>query len=355
MRASICCIAPAGAMRFLSAQLASRRRALAAGKWTYSRLQKVNWQNLVLLAFADRAYDEHAFEGLKEREPAPRRFWNCIPEAERAEIVETALERPELTPCELAWHVTDTRGTFVPKSSVFRILKAFDMVTSPGFIVMSARDKFPQPTRRVYELWQTDFTYFKVVSWGWYYLLTVLDDYSRYIVSRKLTTGMESSDVTTLLDQAIEVTGVTGVPVRHRPRLLSENGPYFISKELGESLASQEMTHARRKPYHPMTQGKIERYHRTMKNVVKLQNYDLPWELEREVEGFVRHYGHERVHESLGNLTPEDVYLGRGREIRTARARVKEQTLRRRRRINQGLPTRVEERILTSLYRVGVP
>ena len=301
-----------------------------------------------------RAYAEEGFEGLKDREPAPRRFWNRIPEAERAQIVEAALERPELTPRELAWHMTDAHGTFVSESSVYRILKAFDLVASPAYVVMSARDKFQQPTRRVHELWQTDFTYFKVVGWGWYYLLTVLDDYSRYIIGWRLTTGMASEDVTSLLDTAIETTGVAGVAVHHRPRLLSDNGPCFISNALREYMATRAMKHTRGKPYHPMTQGKIERYHRSLKNVVKLQNYYLPWELEREVERFVRYYNHERVHESLGNLTPEDVYLGRDREIRTARERVKEQTLRRRRRINQGLPTRVEERILPSLYRVGV-
>jgi len=301
-----------------------------------------------------RAYAERGFEGLKEREPAPRRFWNRIPEAERAQIVEAALERPELTPRELAWHMTDARGMFVSESSVYRILKAFDLVTSPAYVVLSARDKFPQPTKRVNELWQTDFTYFKVVGWGWYYLLTVLDDHSRYILSWKLTTGMASEDVTALLDQAIETTGVAGVAVHHRPRLLSDNGPCFISKELREYMATRELKHTRGKPYHPMTQGKIERYHRSLKNVIKLQNYYLPWELEREVGRFVCYYNHERVHESLGNLTPEDVYRGRTREIRTARARVKEQTLRRRRRINQGLATRVEERILPSLYRTSV-
>lgn len=88
-----------------------------------------------------------------------------------------------------------------------------------------------------------------------------------------------------------------------------------------------------------------------MKNVVKLQNYYLPWELEREIDRFVQYYNHERVHESLDNLTPEDVYRGRGREIRTARERLKKPTLRRRWRVNRGLPVKTEDRILPSLYR----
>jgi hypothetical protein len=101
-------------------------------------------------------------------------------------------------------------------------------------------------------------------------------------------------------------------------------------------LAEKAMGHTRGKPYHPMTQGKIARHPRTMKNVVKLQNYYVPWDLEREIERFVRWYNEERYHESLENLTPQDVYLGRRREIQTTRQRLKAQTLRKRKWYNQG-------------------
>ena len=82
---------------------------------------------------------------------------------------------------ELAWQVTDREGHFFSESSVYRILKAFDLITSPAFVVLTAGQVFQHPTRRPNELWQTDFTYLHVVGWGWYYLSTVLDDYSRYI------------------------------------------------------------------------------------------------------------------------------------------------------------------------------
>lgn len=301
-----------------------------------------------------QAYSERGADGLAEPDPKRRSFWNRIPQAERDQVVEIALAKPELTPRELAWHITDARGSFISESSVYRILKAFDLVTSPAYLVLSARDRFAQPTRRVHELWQTDFTYFKVVAWGWYYLLTVLDDYSRYIVAWRLFTGMSSGDVKEVLDQAIEATGVEGVEVRHRPRLLSDNGPCFISKELGAYLAERSITHTRSQPYHPMTQGKIERYHRTIKNVLLLQNHWLPGALEQEIGRFVHYYNHERVHESLRNLTPADVYRGRERAIESAREKLKRQTLRRRERINRGLPVKPEERILPSLYRVSV-
>ena len=289
-----------------------------------------------------RAYRDQGAAGLGDDEPSRRQFWNRIPDQERERVVEVALEKPELSPRELAWRITDNEGWFISESSVYRILKSFDLVTSPNYIVLSARDCFAQPTRRVHELWQTDFTYMKITGWGWYYLGTVLDDYSRYVICWRLFTSMATEDVKELLDEAVALTGVDGVSVRHRPRLLSDNGPCYVSKGLAEWMTDNDMTHVRGKPYHPQTQGKIERYHRTMKNVVKLQNYYLPGTLEQELATFVAWYNAERYHESLENLTPEDVYLGRGREIQTQRQLLKMQTLRRRRCYNQGLKARKE-------------
>ena len=298
-----------------------------------------------------RAYRNGGFEALKSRKPGPRRFWNRIPETERKRVVEVALEQPEATPRQLAWHITDELGAFISESSVYRILKDFDLVTSPTHIVLTAKDKFDHPTRRVHELWQTDFTYMRVIDWGWYYLSTILDDFSRYVIAWELRRGMAAEDVTDVLEQAVERSGVCGVPVHHRPRLLSDNGSAYISSELRDYLEDRGMTHTRGRPYHPMTQGKIERWHRTMKDVVTLRNYTIPEDLEREVGRFVEYYNHKRVHESLGNLTPADVYEGRGREIQTARWRLKKQTFSQRRRINRGLPPRNEELIRPGIFR----
>ena len=281
-------------------------------------------------------YERHGYDGLGVRRPETKKFWNRIPDHEREQVVSLALSEPEKTPRELAWMITDRCGYFLSESSVYRILKAYDLVPSPAYIVMAASDEFRQKTKRVHELWQTDFTYMKVVGWGWYYLGSVLDDYSRYIVAWKLFTSMEASDVTDLLDTAIGLTGVEHVAVRHRPRLLSDNGPCYLSGALKVYLKDQEMDHTRGAPYHPMTQGKIERYHRTMKNVVKLQNYYLPGELSREIGRFVSYYNNERYHESLDNVTPSDVYYGRYREIITRRERIKRRTLKLRRQQNLG-------------------
>jgi len=298
-----------------------------------------------------RAYVEHGADGLKSRSSSRRQFWNRIPGTERERVVEIALEKPEQSARELAWHITDTEGWFISERSIYRILRDFDLLTSPAYIVMSAADEFKHKTKHVHELWQTDFTYFRIVGWGWYYLSTVLDDFSRYIVSWRLTGSMAAEDVKDTLDDALAVTGIEQVKVRHRPRLLSDNGPCYISKELGEYLADKEMTHTRGKPYHPQTQGKIERYHRTMKNVVKLRNYYQPEELKRELALFVDHYNNKRVHESIDNVTPADVYHGRHHEIIDARQQLKMQTLRRRRCYNQGYELKDEELIRPSAIR----
>jgi putative transposase len=98
------------------------------------------------------------------------------------------------------------------------------------------------------------------------------------------------------------------------------------------------MTQTHGAPYHPMTQGKIERYHRSIKNEINLQKYYLPWELEQEIARFVSYYNNERYHESLDNVTPADVYCGRHQEIITRREQLKQQTLKQRRRYNLSQP-----------------
>jgi transposase InsO family protein len=284
-----------------------------------------------------RRYQEGGFEALANRYRPPKQFWNQVPPWERQRVVETALEHPEKSPRELAWYITDTRGYYISESTVYRILKANDLVTSPVYTVFSARDKFPHPTKAPNELWQTDFTWFKIVHWGWYYLSSILDDYSRYILSWKLCTGMSTDHVKETLEAAIGFTGVRNPKVIHRPRLLTDNGACYVSKALKEYLNLEGIAHTRGKPYHPMTQGKIERYHRSMKNILLLENYYSPDELKDQIDLFIDHYNNERYHEALNNLTPADVYYGKGREILTRRERIKKNTMLKRRRYNRSL------------------
>ena len=278
-----------------------------------------------------RRYLEVGYEGLADRPQQRQQFWNRIPESVREQVVDVALEKTALSPRQLAWHLTDTQGYFISESSVYRILKGYDLVSSPVFQVVSAKEKFDNPTRRINELWQTDFTQFKVLDWGYYYLSTVLDDYSRYILAWRLATTMGSSNVEETLNVAIAKTGVQHIKVHHRPRLLSDNGPAFVSDALKKYLSRYQMTHVRGAPYHPQTQGKIERYHRSMKSLIKLDLYYAPSQLEQAIADFVRYYNEQRYHEALDNVTPADMFFGRYTAVTTQRERIKQQTLQQRR------------------------
>ncbi|MAO00611.1 MAG: IS3 family transposase [Roseovarius sp.] len=270
-------------------------------------------------------------EALEDRSPRPSRVWNRIPEPVREKIKELALQESELSPRELAVQFTDTEKYFVSEASVYRILKSYDLITSPAYVVLSAADEFRDKTTRPNQLWQTDFTYLKVIGWGWFYLSTILDDYSRYIIAWKLCTTMKAEDVTDTLDLALQASSCDQATVLHKPRLLSDNGSSYISGELADWLEDQKMEHVRGAPYHPQTQGKIERWHQTLKNRILLENYYLPGDLRHQIDAFVEHYNHRRYHESLQNLTPADVYFGRDQTILKQRERIKRKTIETRR------------------------
>lgn len=280
-----------------------------------------------------KRYQEGGIDGLGDRKPSRQWVWNKLPEDQQAAIIKLALDKPELSPRELAVMYTDEQFSFVSESTVYRLLKAHDLITSPVYILMQARDKFQHPTTRINEMWQTDFTYFKITGWGWYYLSTVLDDFSRFIIAWRLCTTMSARDVSDTLDDALRFTRLDQVKVKHKPRLLSDNGPSYISSELAHYLEDQNMTHTRGKPYHPQTQGKIERWHRSLKNQILLEKYYFPDELQDRIRQFVDYYNHERYHESLNNLTPADVFNGRGQSILDERKIIKHQTLAMRRRM----------------------
>ena len=230
---------------------------------------------------------------------------------------------------------TDSQSYFVSEASVYRLLKAHDLIASPAFIVIKAADEFHTKTTAPNQLWQTDFTYLKVIGWGWYYLSTILDDFSRYIVAWKLCTTMRAEDVTDTLEMALQASGCDKIRVRHKPRLLSDNGPSYVAADLASWLEKRKIDHVRGAPCHPQTQGKIERWHQTLKNRILLENYYLPGALEAQIEAFVEHYNHRRYHESIDNLTPADVYLGRAQTILLERNRIKRQTIQQRRLIHR--------------------
>jgi transposase-like protein len=202
-------------------------------------------------------YLQRGEAGLQDQSPKPKHVWTRVPTETKRDVVKLALQETELSPRELAVTFTDQERYFVSESTVYRTLKAHDLITSPAFIILKAADEFQHKTTAINRLWQTDFTYIKVIGWGWFYLSTILDDDSRYIVSWKLCTTMQVEDVTDTLDLALQASGWDRVHVVHKPRLLSDNGSSYVSVDLAEWLKDKGMKHSRGAPYHPQTQGKI--------------------------------------------------------------------------------------------------
>src|SRR5262249_50061210 len=192
---------------------------------------------------ANKRIPESAEKTVRDIRRATRRHHSA---EEKIRIVLEGLRGEDrLSPRELAVNFTDTKGSFVSEATVYRLLKDHGLITSPAFILMQAADRFANPTTAPNQLWQTDFTYLKVIGWGWFYLSTVLDDFSRYILAWKLCTTMSATDVSDTLQVAMRGSGLNQVKVLHRPRLLSDNGPSYVSSELGKWLEDNGIRHIR--------------------------------------------------------------------------------------------------------------
>ncbi len=207
-------------------------------------LDKLGIPSATFYRWYDR-YQAFGEAGLEDRNSGPGRVWNRIPDDIRQRIVEMALDEPELSPRELAVKFTDEKSYFVSEASVYRLLKAHDLITSPTFIVMKAASEFKDKTTAINQQWQTDFTYLKIIGWGWMYLSTILDDYSRYVIAWKLCAGMTSHDVTETLNLALQASGCDQAEIKQKPRLLSDNGSSYVSGELADWLGDNGMSHVR--------------------------------------------------------------------------------------------------------------
>jgi transposase len=283
------------------------------------------------------AYIQNGLAGLQDKSSSPYRVWNRLLPHERDTVIEQALTHPEEPPRQIALRVTDSCGFSISESSVYRILKAKGLIVEREIKGFPAAEEYSYKPKRVNEQWQIDATYLKVVGWGWYFLISVLDDVSRRILAWLLQTRMDGAAFSEVLQLALEHTGLDKLPRIHKPRLLSDNGSGLVGKDFQGYIQAVGLTHILASPYHPQTNGKIERYHRSLKEVVLLIVYGYPWELEGGVAGFVTYYNSERYHEALGNVTPDDVYFGRKEDILEKRRTLKAETLVKRYVINLGM------------------
>lgn len=282
-------------------------------------------ESLMLLGIPRSTY----YRWLKRREGErrPRKPANRLTDMEVDRVVEHAHEMPEMPARELAWYITDRFG-FISESSVYRILKSRGLILDAPEMPLSAAREFHTRTTKPNEMWATDFTYVKVIDWGWYYIGGILDDFSRYLICYELKRDMTGPTASDLVTRAMELTGLAEVRVDDRfTKLLSDNGSGYISETFNTFLRDQGIGHIYARRNHPQTNGKFERMNRTAKERICLVQFRSPGELEKAVAEFVGWYNNVHYHERIGNMHPVDVYLGRREQIQASRKQIKAETL----------------------------
>jgi len=265
-----------------------------------------------------------------------KRPWNRITPEEEDKVLAVARESPELSSRQLAAWITDNAGFAISESTVYRILRREGLVKRQETQLMAAKE-YHTKTTRPHQMWATDASYFRVVGWGYYYLVTVMDDYSRFILAWKLQKDMSANSLIEVIQEALDATGMTDVPVEDRTKLLSDNGAGYVSRSFRDYLRLVSIGHILSAPFHPQTNGKVERYQQSLKREVNQLPYELPSQLERAIADFVDYYNYRRYHKALGNVTPADVLYGRREGILQRRKEVQIQTINRRSDYNRSL------------------
>ena len=273
-------------------------------------------------------------QGLEIHSQEKRRPWNRLTPEEDMRVLAAAGEAPELSSRQLAAWITDNAGFAVSESTVYRIMRREGLVKRQETQLTAAKE-YHTKTTGPHQMWATDASYFRVIGWGYYYLVTVMDDYSRFILAWKLQRDMAADSLIEVLQEAVDATGMDEVPVEDRTKLLSDNGPGYVSRAFRDYLHLVGIRHILAAPFHPQTNGKVERYQLSLKREVNQLPYELPSQLERALADFVDYYNYRRYHKALGNVTPADVLYGRRAEILKRRKEVQIQTINRRKDYNQ--------------------
>ena len=207
-------------------------------------------------------FREHGRDGLLDKSSKPKTQWNKIMPAEKRLIMDLAFDHPELSSRGISFKMTDEYSFYISESSVFRVLKKAGLIRERKLKTFPAGPEYDRKTTGINQQWQTDATYLLVKGWGWYYLISVLDDYSRKILAWMLLPSMTAGDFSSVVELAVENSGLEKQGLYRMPKLVSDRGPALISEVFADYLEERGIGHILASPYHPQTNGKIERYHR---------------------------------------------------------------------------------------------
>ncbi len=219
----------------------------------------------------------------------------------------------------LAFMMLDDNVAAVSPSSVYRVLKSTGLLQISEQKTSKKGQGFDQPIKP-HEHWHIDVSYINIAC-TFYYLCSILDGYSRFIVHWALLKQMKESDIEIILQRALEKHPAT-------PRIISDNGPQFIANDFKEFIRTMEMSHVRTSPHYPQSNGKLERYHRTIKSeCVRQAGWSELEQASAQIEQYVNYYNTKRLHSALGYVTPfaklqgheEFIFARRQQQLRQAR------------------------------------
>jgi len=280
-------------------------------------------------------YEARGREGFIVRPSTPKRVWNRLSAKERALIESEARKSTELSPRLLGVMLTERHGMSVSETTVYRVLKAKGLVRQRPVDQRPAAKVWKKPTKEVDEIWQLDATNFLVPDFGYYKGIPVIDDHSRKLLAcpvRPDESGQSASDA---VEMALEKAQSEGHAIEEKPTLLTDNGAGFAGEVMAKYLRARGVKHIFGAPYHPQTQGKVERFNRTMKEKVNLWPHETPEKLQAAIDKMVAEYN-DTPHEALKNVSPNDVYAGRKEEVLERRAKIRLKTMARRYAYNMG-------------------
>lgn len=240
-----------------------------------------------------------AKDALTDRPSVPRTTDGILP-MEREAVVAYAKAHPKDGYRRLAWQMIDADVAYVSPSSVYRILDEADLLyrwkrsTSTG--------KAPQRPTRPHERWHTDLMHLRVAD-CWYFLVSVIDAYSRYIVHWELLTTMRAAETELVVEAALELTGA-------RPQVVTDSGSQFTGAEFKGLMRRFALAHIRIRTYHPESNGVIERFHRSTREALSESELRTLGQARELIGAWVTHYNDERLHAALGYLPPAEYYRG---------------------------------------------